>query len=212
MSVLEEMRAALSDDSFKISLATIEQVHISKDRSFLRAECRTVPDNYPIIAEIASDAVGGSSITIPNKNDLVLVAFSDEDQKAVVIKRLYSEEDKIPKQAVTGDTVLESLASKKLWLSSQNRINLSKNDQEPTENIVLGQVFKTFANSLLTTIATKYDNSSKHTHIGNLGIKTTPTDKAVQDTASKEEINALKASPIGDDAILSDLAYTEKGS
>lgn len=65
-----------------------------------------------------------------------------------------------------------------------------------SENMVLGQVFKTMMDTLLTAIAT-------HTHIGNLGYQTTPPDNAA-------DFTNLKASPIDDDAILSDKAFTEK--
>jgi len=207
--VLQELREMMIDDSFKISLALIERVHIADDLTHLRAECLTLPDSYHIIAEIGSDSVGGRSITLPNKDDLVLIAFTDEDQKAVILKSLYSNSDKIPKQAITGDTVLESLITKKLWLSSKNRINLSESDAEPTENLVFGQIFKSFASDLLTIISTKFDNSSQHTHIGNLGIKTTPTDKAVDDQTSKADIDQLKSSPIDNGEILSELSYTD---
>jgi len=209
--VLQEMRSLFKDNNFKITLALIEKVHIAADRSFVRAECTTLPDSLKIIADVSSDSVGSQSITLPNKDDLVLVAFTD-DNFPVVLTKLFSESDKIPQNAVTGDTVLRSLIGKKTWITSDTRINLSQNDTIPTENLVLGQVFKTFADDLLTLLATKFDNDSVHKHIGNLGVFTTPTDKATDDQTSKSDVEDLASSPIGDDAILSDLAFTEKGA
>lgn len=206
--VLQELKEIMIDDSFKISLALVERVHIAEDLTSLRVECLTMPDSYSIIAEVGSDAIGGGSITLPNKDDLVLIAFTDEDQKAVIIKRLYSNDDKLPKQAVTGDTVLESLVTKKLWLSSKNRINLSKDDVEPTENLVLGQIFKAFASDLLTIQSTQLQSNSEHAHVGNLGAIVTPNDKATDDLTAKADIDQLKASPIDNSEILSDLSYT----
>lgn len=67
-----------------------------------------------------------------------------------------------------------------------------------TENFVLGQVFKQFASDLLTELA-------QETHISGLpGYPTSPPQNA-------EQYNALKATPIDDDAILSDKIYGEKG-
>lgn len=66
------------------------------------------------------------------------------------------------------------------------------------ENFVLGQVFKTFAQTLLTQLAAE-------THVSGLpGYPTSVPQNAVQ-------YNNLKATPIDDDAILSDKIFGEKG-
>jgi phage gp45-like len=66
------------------------------------------------------------------------------------------------------------------------------------ENFVLGQVFKTFAQQLLTQLAAE-------THVS--GLPGYPT--SVPQNAAK--YNNLKATPIDDDAILSDKIFGEKG-
>lgn len=66
------------------------------------------------------------------------------------------------------------------------------------ENLVLGKVFKQWAHDLLTQL-------SLETHIGNLGYLTSVPQNSVQ-------YDALKASPIDDELILSDVSFTEKGS
>jgi hypothetical protein len=67
----------------------------------------------------------------------------------------------------------------------------------PTEPLVLGNVFTTMMNKLLTAI-------ENHNHIGNLGSPTSPPINAA-------DFAQLASSPIGDNAILSDFASTEKG-
>jgi len=205
-----ELSELFRDKNFKLTLALVERVFIAPDSSFLRAECKTLPDLYTVIAEVTTDSIGGQSITLPNKDDLVLLGFTD-DFRPIVLNKLFSETDKIPGTALTGDSVFQALTAKKAWVTSDTRINLSKGEVEPTENLVLGQQFKTFADNLLTILSTRADNSSLHKHIGNMGIITSPTDKAADDQTSKADLETLQSSPIGDDAILSNLSYTEKG-
>jgi hypothetical protein len=63
--------------------------------------------------------------------------------------------------------------------------------------LVLGDIFKTFMTSFL-------EQYIAHTHVGNLGYETSPPITASDTTE-------LLTSPIEDSAILSDLAFTEKG-
>ena len=64
-----------------------------------------------------------------------------------------------------------------------------------SQNLVLGQVFKSMMDTLLQAIAS-------HTHTGNLGYATSPPVNAA-------DFNAVKASPIDDNSILSAVAFTE---
>ena len=64
------------------------------------------------------------------------------------------------------------------------------------ENMVLGQVFKALMSSTLQDIAV-------HKHIGNMGYLTSPPDNAA-------DFEALKASPVDDEGVLSDIAFTQK--
>ena len=68
-------------------------------------------------------------------------------------------------------------------------------DAADTENLILGQVFKTFASSLL-------DYLIAHTHATAVGPSGPPNNAA--------DFAVLKVSPITDESILSDVAFTEK--
>jgi hypothetical protein len=164
-------------------------------------------------------------VVFPAVGDLVLVAYADgEFDQAFVIRRLSSAEDKLPQQAIAGDTVAVALAGKKVWVSSNTRINLSKSATQPTENLVLGQQLKTLLSAMLgeladlaQQVADLADGVSSHTHSGNLGFPTSPpTVTTAFDGASagaseiKGALDNLKSSPVEDDGILSDLAFTEK--
>lgn len=211
-NTLEELRELLRDNRFRVVIAMVKAVHIAEDRSFARISADIIPEGYPIVAEMAWDSVGGDSgfFTLPSKDDLVLVAYTDDNTHSYVIKRLTSVSDRLPVTAITGDSVFKSLANKKIWITSDSRINLSRGDEEPTENLVLGQVLKTFLADELSQISDLSDKVAKHKHIGNLGGATTPPDNASDFEAIKGEIDALKSSPIDDDGILSDISFTEK--
>jgi hypothetical protein len=212
--MLEDLKDILRDDNLHIFLGKIERLHLSKDRSNLRVEVEVWPDQRVIICDMTWDMVGPEAgfYSFPTEGDLVLCASAEGDvEYSYVIKRLSSSEDKIPANAEGGNTVLKALNTKKLWLTSDTRINLSKGDSEPSENLVLGQIFKTFASSLISIMTGLIDDMKAEEHIGNLGFKTgTPINAPAYD-AAKSALNALKASPIDDSAILSNIAYTEKG-
>lgn len=212
--MLEELRDIFKDDKLHIFLGKIERLYLAKDRSYLKVEVEVWPDQRVIICDMTWDSVGPNSgfYSFPTIGDLVLCASAEgQVDYSYVIKRLSSKEDKIPANAEGGNTVLKALNTKELWLTSDSRINLSKGDSEPTENLVLGQIFKTFASSLISIMTGLIDDMKTEDHIGNLGFKTgTPLNSSAYD-AAKSALNALKASPIDDSAILSNISYTEKG-
>lgn len=70
-------------------------------------------------------------------------------------------------------------------------------DDDSTENVVLGQVFKTMMSTVLEALAV-------HLHVGNLGYYTGVPNNA--DVYSDQ-----KASPVDDEAILSDESFARKG-
>lgn len=74
-------------------------------------------------------------------------------------------------------------------------LKLKLGSESSDENLVLGQIFKTFASSLL-------DGIVAHTHQTGTGPSSPPINAAT--------FTALKASPITDEAILSDKSFTEK--
>jgi ribosome-binding factor A len=198
---LEFLRQALADSKLHILLGLIQRVSVSADRSVCRVAVSILPEQREIICKMSWEAVGDESgfFQMPQVNDMVLVAQVEGDpQSAFVLKRLTSAEEKIPLNAVNGDMVAKALSGQKLWLTSDTAIHLSKGDTAPTENLVLGQVLKSMLSAVLQAV-------SVHKHIGNLGYLTAPPDNASTFTSKK-------SSPVDDGAMLSDLAFTEKGS
>jgi len=197
---LEAFREIFADYRTHIAVGRVEQLDVTDDKSLLRVKVVILPEEREVIAMMSWEHVGPSCgiFAFPAVNDLVLVAFADGNpEHGFVIRRLTSKEDRIPVQAVTGDSVIFALAGKKAHLLSDTRINLGRGGgSEPEENVVLGQVLKEFLADFLDIFA-------QHTHTGNLGYLTTPPMNAAAATA-------LKASPVNDEEILSDVAFTEK--
>lgn len=195
---LESLRAALRDSRLWVALGVLKRVELASDRSVCRVLVDILPEEREIVARMTWEDVGPDSgwVALPSAGDLVLLAMAEGDEEqAFVIKRLSSKEDKIPLQAVDGATAIVTKAGKKLWLTSDTRINLSNGTEQPTQNLVLGQVFKDLMVSLLDAIAS-------HTHTGNAGFPTSPPLNA-------DEFTDLKASPVEDEAVLSELSFTE---
>ncbi len=213
---LEDWRDILQDSSIHIAVAQIVTLHYAEDRSFLKTKVRIFPEGRLIIARMSWEGVGPEAgiFMPPAPEDMVLVAMAEgDDDQAYVIRRLTSQIDKLPLNVSNGDTVVRALGGKKLHLNSDTKINLAKGDADGTENLVLGQIFKQFSSDLLTEIAAMLDNMKSETHLGALpGMPTGTPINAPQYDANKTNINTLKSSPIEDEAILSDISYTEKGS
>jgi uncharacterized protein involved in type VI secretion and phage assembly len=212
---LQSLREIFRDTRSHISLASIVRVEVASDRSYIKCLVSMLPDKREIVAQMSWDYVGPESgiYALPAVGDLVLVAFADgDDELAFVIKRLTTKEDKAPANAVSGDMVLKALAGKKTWISSDERINLSVADAEPTENLVLGQVFKAMMQDILAELSTLCQTLSQHTHItGSPGSTTSAPIQAAAFISNKSQFDATKASPVDNEDVLSDLAYTEKG-
>lgn len=213
--MLEEFKELLQDDSLHVFIAQIKKLHLASDNSFLRVEVEVWPELRIIMCDMTWDHVGPNSgfYNFPNVGDLVLgVSAEGEVDQSFIIKRLSSSEDTIPKNALTGDSVLKAVSGQKLWLTSDTRINLSKGDDAPTENLVLGQEFKTWASSFMGRILSLLEKMQAETHLGNLGFPTGVPNNASEYAALKAELIALKTDPIDSSKILSDISYTEKGS
>jgi len=213
MKGFQEIKEILKDDSLHVCVGQVKTLHIASDRSFLKLTVMVFPEQRNIIATMTWDAVGPDSgdIVFPAIDDMVLIAQANgDDDQAYVIKRLTSKVDKIPQIALDGSKVQRTLPGKKFWNVSDTRINLSRGETEPTENLVLGQIFKQFASELLATLKTHSQNDADHKHIGNLGYLTFKPDLESQFLNRKEEYDTLKTSPIDDEAVLSDLSFTEK--
>lgn len=93
-----------------------------------------------------------------------------------------------------GETILYDAFGHIVYLSESK---MQFGSKASDENMVLGKVFKQWAHDLLTQLAAEM-------HIGNMGYNTSVPTNASQ-------YDALKASPIDDATILSDIAFTEKG-
>lgn len=125
--------------------------------------------------------VGTEALTIPVNHDPTHI-------------NLVGHFDKNKPDMADGETVLYDAFGHVIYLS-QSKMQFGS--KASAENMVLGQVFKTMMDTLLTAIAT-------HKHVGNLGYETSPPENA-------SDFTTLKSSPIDDNAILSNIAFTEKG-
>lgn len=196
---LELLRSLFNDDSIHIGVAVIERVTIAQDRSVLFARIRLVPDGTKMVARMSWESVGPDSgfFQFPQIDDLVLIGMAEGNEDQVyVLKRLSSKVDKIPVQALDGSTVMKALAGKKAHLLSDTAIFLGRGGADPTERLVLGDTFKDAYSEHLGIDAT-------HTHIDSMGYPTLPPEQA-------SDYTDLQASPVDDEAILSDISKTEK--
>lgn len=196
---LEELKEIFKDDRLHLAIGTIEKLSLADDRSYLKAVVNTFPDQIKMICTMSWEAVGPEAgiFQFPSVNDLVIVGYIDGGENdAYIIRRCTSREDKIPLQAVNGHLVLKTLAGKKAFVSSDTEINLVRGDDPGNERLVLGDTFKTAYSQHLGI-------DEVHTHIGNLGYPTMPPQQASQ-------YAAIKASPVDDAVMLSDISKTEK--
>lgn len=208
-AALEELRALFADNRQHIAVGKITKIGVASDRSTLRVQVLVfdmqAEQDREVVAVMGWDDCGpdAGSIRFPEVNDLVLVAFVDGDpDQCYVIKRLTSKEEKIPLKALDGHSVYQALSGKKLYVASDEGVFLGTPGSEGAENLVLGQVFKTFAAQLLTYLA-----AHQHTTTAP-GVLTTPPSGP---SGSAAQFTALKTSPIDNNAILSDIVFTEKG-
>lgn len=210
---IESLKSVLRDDRLHIGLGSIKRLHLAEDRSYLKVTLSVFPEQREIIATMTWENVGPNSgdFEFPSVGDMCLFAQAEgSEDYAFIIKRLTSEEDKIPEVATTGDKVNHAKAGKKYWNISDSKIFLSRNGEEPTENLVLGQQLKTLMSQLLATLATHADTDANHDHIGNLGYNVNIPNQTADYEARKEDYEGYKSSPVDDETILSDLSYTEK--
>jgi len=224
---IENLKAYLKDDSLHIFIGQIKRLNIASDRSSLKVDVSVWPEERLILAEMSWDSVGPDAgfFAFPSIGDMVLCVSAEGDvDQSFVISRLTSNDDTIPNTALTGDSVIRALSGKKLWETSNTRINLSRGDSEPIENVVLGQVFKATYSDHLSKLVTcvekviaHIDANLAHLHMGNLGFQTGPIiDPSLMNTVKsdlntlKTDINTLKSSKVDNETILSDLSFTEK--
>lgn len=197
--MLEELREVFQDSRLIMSLGIVKQLEVAKDRSVLRVKVLLLPDNIHIIARMSWDAVGPEAgvFQFPSVNDLVIVGYVDGDENnAYVIRRCTSKEDKLPLQVDGGHLVLRGLAGKKTYVISNTEIQLCRGGSDATEKAVMGTTFQAAYSSHL-------DVDANHDHIGNLGYLTTKPNQFM-------DYLDIKASPVDDGEMLSDLIKVEK--
>lgn len=210
---IEDLKAVLNDNKLHVGLGMVKRLHLAEDRSNLKVTLEVFPELREIVAEMTWENVGPDSgdFEFPSPGDMCLFCQAEgEEEYAFVVKRLTSEEDKIPEEATTGDKVNRARATRKYWNISDTAIYLARQGSEPTENLVLGQIFKTLMQNTLTSLKDHAQTDSEHRHIGNFGYWTSKPDQELVYLQRKTEYDSYKTSPVDDEAVLSDLSYTEK--
>lgn len=227
MDALQDLKQILKDPQESIMVGVVTELDLAQDRSVLRAAVSTWPDDQEIIARVTWDAIGPDSgiLQFPQVGDLVVIELPNKNEdSAILTRRLSSKVDKIPLSAKDSSLVMRSLVGKKSWLTSDTRINLSRGDTEPTENLVIGQKFKATYIShleklveLVEKLVIQRETDSTHNHIGIFGVPVNvPIQSGVMAAEKadleliKADIEAIKADDVESEDILSDVAFTEK--
>lgn len=212
---LEAIREIFKDNRTHLAFGQIRQVAVASDRSYVKCVVSILPEKREIVARLTWDNAGNQAgfYMIPAAGDLVVVGFIDgNDDYAVVLKRLSSKEDPIPEAAVDGSSVVRAPAGKKLWLGG-DRINLAQGDTQPTEPLVLGTQLQSLLADMLGIISDLATSLASHTHLSAAPSNpTSPPSDAVALAGFATAADSLVTSPVNDGAILSDVAFTEKGS
>src|SRR5665213_412531 len=137
MNELEFLRDIFKDPRLHIGIGTIVQLGLSNDGSVLRALVNLLPDNRQVVGEVTFEDV--NSVTLPEVDDLVLVAFCDGDpDECFIVKVINNADEPIPLFGQTGHTVKYSRAGKKLYIGSDTKVGIGRPNVEPTEPLVLG--------------------------------------------------------------------------
>lgn len=196
---LEFLRELFKDDRLHIGIGPITQIGLSQDQNILRVQVNLLPENREVVCVMGWDDIG--RITFPEVDDLVLVAFCDgHPDEAHVIKMLTTSDEQISAFARLGHTITNSRPGKKNYIGSDTKVSIGRIDHEGSENLVLGQQIKALLSQVLDAIST-------HTHnyddAGNPAV-TQPPLNASAFTGAKSTVDS--------GSILSDIAFTEKGS
>lgn len=213
MKGLEDLKEIFKDKRLYIGVGQIKKLHLAEDRAYLKVTMMIYPEMRNVIATMTWDSTGPNSgdFEFPAIDDMVLFAQAEgDDDQCYVIRRLTSRADTIPENAIEGDKVSRARAGGKYWNVSDTKIFLARGEAEPTQNLVLGQVFKQLMTDLLTQLKEHAEIDKKHVHMGNLGFYTAPPKEAAEFNDRGTQYDNLKASPVQDQAVLSDLSFTEK--
>lgn len=215
---LEQFKEYFKDDKVHFEVGRIIKTVVLKDLSMIRCLVKILPTPHEVVAIVSWEASGTESgiFDQPIPDDLVLVAFSGQEQTPFVVRRLSSRTDKIPVQVKDGHMVVRSKLDKKLYIGSNVKTMIGKiaDATDYTENLVLGQQLKTLLSDILNELKTLSTNLATHTHIGNLGFETSPPQQEIAGqvfTNHSTFFDEKKASPVEDEVILSDVVFTHKG-
>lgn len=196
---LEFLREVFKDDRLHIGIGTITQLGLSQDGNTLRAQVNLLPENREVVCVYTWDDIG--RISFPEVDDLVLVAFCDGlPDEAHVIRQLTNGEEPISAFGRLGHMISNSRPGKKNYIGSDTKVSIGRIDVEGNENLVLGQQIKSLLSSVLDAI-------SSHKHVyddAGTPSETQPPDNASAFTSAKATVDS--------GSILSDIAFTEKGS
>lgn len=171
-----------------ISRAVIKQIY--DDKGVQAVKFQGLVDEVRDRVERFQDF--GLTSSPPVDSDAIVIFPGGDRSRGVVI----SVEDRATreKNLAAGETCLYNAHGQKVFLKNGS---IHVGSRESDNPVVLGNEIKALLQDLLTEIST-------HTHMGNLGFPTGPPMNA-------GEFQSLKASPVDDDAILSDVVFTEKG-
>lgn len=142
------MRELLKDDRLHIGMALVQRVIVADDMTAVAVECRLIPEDRDIVVTETWESVGDDSVSgdIPDPGDLLIIVMADGDpDHAFSIRRLASNDEKLPKQIKDGHHVVKAKTGKKLYLGAE-KVLIGKGTfgADCTENLVLGQVLKQF--------------------------------------------------------------------
>lgn len=212
---LQLLRELMRERSPLLSMARITEIlPQTEGREVLECEIEMISDGAVLNVTLAWPGTGvDRGIFFPPKvDDWVIVAFVDKQVNfGYIIARLSNTVDKVPAEVFDGHAVLRSNEGKNL-IAKGTKILLGQAEDAPAENFVLGQVFKTYASSLLEILSDLLEIMAMETHISSApGGISSPPQQAAQYQALKVKIDNLKQTPIDDDKILSDFIFGEKG-
>ena len=226
MKGFEDFKSFLVDRRDHIVLGKVVRVTPARDKSALYVLVSAWPDEREILATMTWPSVGmeRGDIDFPNQDDMVLIAFADgDDDQAFIIKTINSAQDKLPDLAMDGDKVSISKKGKKYYIGSDELVSISRGENEATERLVLGEVFKSLYSNHLSQMASLLDQISSlltafesHTHqVTAVGSPTEATMESVSSVNSqvntiKSTIEGIKNNMIDNGKFLSDLVKVEK--
>ena len=194
MNIIHEIRAMLDPIKRRIlsivGRAVLKQVYEDQGIQLVRID-DTVGDVRDRVQRMQD--FGFSSH--PPLESEVLVLFPGGDRTAGIIIKAEDRSTRVKNLSV-GESVVYNAHGLRVFLK-EGAIHIGQSDSS-TENLVLGQELKSLLSQTLAAIAS-------HTHTGNMGSPTSAPLNAGTFTS-------LKSSPVDDEGILSDVAFTEKGN